>query len=85
MQRIWAAATLTIPAEALQAVSQQLTVSVDPPCFIRHLIQLLIFVLSCKNKVHSLDKNSLCSSTRESYSLVLQPSQLCRVSLFKCV
>lgn len=42
------AAALTVPAEALQAVSQQLTVSVDPPRFVHHFVQLLVLVLSCK-------------------------------------
>lgn len=41
---------LTVPAEALQAVSQQFTVSVDPPCFIHHLVQFFILVLSCQYK-----------------------------------
>lgn len=44
---------LTVPAEALQAVSQQFTVSVEPPGVIHHLIQLLILVLSYTNtKIH---------------------------------
>lgn len=37
----------TVPAESLQAVSQQFTVPVEPPGFIHHLVQLLILVLSC--------------------------------------
>lgn len=40
---------LTIPAQALQAVSQQLAVSVDPPGFVHQLVQLLVLVLSCKH------------------------------------
>lgn len=36
----------SIPAEPLQAVSQQFTVSVEPPGFIHHFIQLLVLVLS---------------------------------------
>lgn len=43
---------LTVPAEALQAVSQQFTVSVDPPGFIHHFIQLLILVFSCTKTSH---------------------------------
>jgi len=44
------AAALTVPAEPLQAVSQLLTVSVEPPGFVRHLVQLLVLVFSCKLK-----------------------------------
>lgn len=40
---------LTIPAQALQAVPQQLAVSVDPPGFVHQLVQLLVLVLSCKH------------------------------------
>lgn len=42
------AGALTVPAEALQAVSQQLTVSVHPPRFVHHFVQLLVFILPCK-------------------------------------
>lgn len=41
---------LTVPAKPLQAISQQFTVSVEPPGFIHHLIQLVILVLSWTNK-----------------------------------
>lgn len=43
---------LTIPAQALQAVSQQLAVSVDSPGFVHQLVQLLVLVLSCKTRKH---------------------------------
>lgn len=52
---------LTVPAEALQAVSQQFTVSVDPPCFIHHLVQLFILVLSCQNKTFASEAALLFS------------------------
>lgn len=37
---------LTVPAEALKSVSQQLTLSIILPRLLHHFIQLLIFILS---------------------------------------
>lgn len=61
--------TLTVPAEALQAVSQQFAVSVEPPGFIHHLVQLLVLVLSCTQQEEEDAFSRSCTSQ--------SPSDLC--------
>lgn len=53
------AGILTIPAEALQGVSQQLALPVVFPGLLHHFIQLLIFILSCLGQ--QMDTGGLAS------------------------
>lgn len=80
---------LTVPAEPLQAFSQQFTVSVEPPGFIHHLIQLLVLVLSwtdrnvhltscfyllCHKNNTGIKRHIAPAVTYSSYSLVRIPA-----------
>lgn len=45
----WEMGALTIPTQSLQSITEKFAIPVKTPCFMHHLIQLLILILSCQN------------------------------------